>query len=123
MDITHFILNVTSEDPDRLRAFYRETVGLTPLPDMGPGAFAVTPGMTLAIGDHEKVHGMTKEPERFLIDFMVTDLKATQDRLKAQGVEFIREEGKEEWGGIISTFLDPDGNYCQLIEWDQGASS
>ena len=60
---------------------------------------------------------MAKEPQRALINFMVEDLKAEQSRLKAAGVQFIREEGKEEWGGTISTFLDPDGNYCQLVEF------
>ena len=117
MEITHFILNVTSEDPDRLRAFYRDVVGLAPNPEMGPGAFVLMPGLTFAVGDHSSVQGQAREPERVLIDFMVDDLKAEQARLKAQGVQFIREEGREEWGGVISTFLDPDGNYCQLIEW------
>lgn len=122
MEVTHFIINIGTDDEDRLRKFYTETVGLTPNPDMGPGAFNLTPGTTLAIAGHDKVHGMAKEPDRMLIDFMVTDLKAEQERLKAKGVEFVREEGKEEWGGIISTFLDPDGNYCQLIEWNQAGA-
>lgn len=52
-----------------------------------------------------------------LIDFFVDDLKAEQARLESRGVKFIRKEGKEYWGGVISTFLDPDGNYCQLIEY------
>jgi predicted enzyme related to lactoylglutathione lyase len=52
-----------------------------------------------------------------LINFFVDDLAAEQKRLKDQGVKFIREEGKEYWGGSISTFLDPDGNYCQLIQY------
>ncbi len=47
------------------------------------------------------------------------DLKAEQARLEAQGVQFIRKEGKEFWGGVISTFLDPDGNYAQLMEFKQ----
>ena len=52
-----------------------------------------------------------------LIDFFVEDIAAEQARLKSHGVKFIREEGKEHWGGVISTFLDPDGNYCQLIQY------
>ena len=38
-------------------------------------------------------------------------------RLEEQGVTFIRTAGRETWGGIISTFTDPDGNYLQLIEF------
>ena len=26
--------------------------------------------------------------------------------------------GREAWGGVISTFADPDGNLCQLIQYD-----
>ena len=52
-----------------------------------------------------------------LLNFMVDDLAAEQKRLEAQGVKFIRTAGKEYWGGVISTFVDPDGNYPQLIEF------
>ena len=36
---------------------------------------------------------------------------------------FIRKEGTEYWGGVISTFLDPDGNYCQLMSMKQEAAA
>ena len=52
-----------------------------------------------------------------LINFFVDDLAAEQARLEGLGVKFIRTAGREEWGGVISTFLDPDGNYCQLIQF------
>jgi predicted enzyme related to lactoylglutathione lyase len=32
-------------------------------------------------------------------------------------VKFIREKGTEYWGGVISTFNDPDGNTIQLMEF------
>ncbi len=37
--------------------------------------------------------------------------------LAAAGVQFIREPEREEWGGLITTMLDPDGNYVQLISF------
>jgi len=117
MKVGSFMLNLTSDDAERLKAFYRDTVELTPNPAYGEGAFDLTPGAVIAIDGHSDTHGLAKEPQRALINFMVDDLRAEQQRLKAKGVQFIREEGKEEWGGIISTFLDPDGNYCQLIEY------
>jgi len=52
-----------------------------------------------------------------LLNFFVEDLAAEQARLEGHGVEFVRKAGKEYWGGVISTFVDPDGNYCQLIEY------
>lgn len=116
MKVNTLLINLTSEEPERLKAFYADVVGLPKNPDMGEGAFQAG-GATLAIDGHGDTKGKTKEPQRVLIDLFVDDLKAEQGRLEAQGVEFIRSAGKEYWGGVISTFVDPDGNYCQLIEY------
>jgi predicted enzyme related to lactoylglutathione lyase len=117
MKINNFLINITSEDPERMKAFYADVVGLEKNPDMGEDAFRAG-GATIAIDGHSDTTGKAREPQRLLIDFMVDDLKTEQARLEGKGVEFIRKEGKEYWGGIISTFLDPDGNYCQLIEYN-----
>jgi len=118
MQVSQFIINVTSEQPDRLKQFYADVVGLPRNPDMGDGAFMA--GQTpFLIDGHSDVKGATKEPQRVLFDFFVDDLAAEQKRLESAGVRFIRTAGVEPWGGVISTFLDPDGNYCQLIEFKQ----
>ncbi len=122
MKVNSFLINLTSENPERLKAFYADLIGLERETDMGDGAFRAG-GATLSIDGHSETKGGTKEPQRVLIDFFVDDLKTEQDRLERQGVTFIRREGKEYWGGIISTFLDPDGNYCQLIEYKPGNAS
>ncbi len=116
MQVNSFLINVTSKDPARLKDFYANTVGLPLNPDMGEGAMMAGPTPFLVDG-HDGVTGPAKEPARMLLDFFVDDLAAEQKRLEAAGVKFIRTAGKEEWGGVISTFLDPDGNYCQLIEY------
>jgi predicted enzyme related to lactoylglutathione lyase len=105
---------LTSEEPDRLRAFYRDVVGLTKRPDMGDNAFDLG-GATLFIQDHSDTKGPAKEPHRYISGMFVDDVKAEQDRLEALGVKFVPKEGREEWGGIMSTFVDPDGNYMQII--------
>ena len=116
MKVDSLLLNVTSENPERLIKFYADIVGLPRNTDMGEGAFMA--GTTPFIVDgHSETKGPTKEPQRVLIDFFVDDLAAEQKRLEGQGVKFIRSAGKEYWGGVISTFLDPDGNYVQLIEF------
>ncbi len=69
------------------------------------------------IDAHSDVKGSTKEPARVLMSCFVADLAAEQKRLEGRGVKFIRTAGKEAWGGVISTFVDPDGNYLQLIEF------
>lgn len=116
MAVDSFLINVNSEQPERLVAFYRDVVGLKPAPEMGETALmaGTTP---FVIDGHSEVKGSTKEPPRVLLNFMVSDLAAEQKRLEAKGVKFIRTAGKEYWGGVISTFVDPDGNYGQLIEY------
>ncbi|MEO8457655.1 MAG: VOC family protein [Chloroflexota bacterium] len=117
MKPTSFIVNVTTDQKDAMAAFYRDVMELPPNPNIGEGAFEVSPGATFIIDGHSEIKGKTKEPARVLIDFFVEDLAAETARLKSKGVKFIREAGKEEWGGVISTFTDPDGNYIQLIEY------
>lgn len=119
MEVTSFNVNVTSEHPDRLAAFYREIVGLEVESEMGEGAFKVA-GAHFLIDGHSETVGDTKEPQRALINFFVADLAAEQSRLEAEGVKFVRTAGEEFWGGKISTFVDPDGNYAQLIEFNPG---
>ncbi len=116
MKVNSFVLTVTSGQPERLVAFYRDVVNLEPKPEMGEGAFDAG-GASFMIDGHSDTKGSAKEPQRMLIDFFVDDLKTEQGRLEQQGVKFIRTAGREPWGGVISTFLDPDGNYCQLIEF------
>ena len=116
MNVTNLFINLTSENPERLTAFYRDIVELPKAQDMGENSF-MAGGAVLGIDGHSETKGPAREPQRILIDFFVDDLKAEQSRLEARGVTFIRKEGKEPWGGLISTFPDPDGNYCQLVEY------
>ena len=116
MQLESFAMNLTSEQPERLFEFYRDVVGLTLRPEMGDHALALGDA-TLFVDGHSGTSGKASEPQRVLIDFFVPDIKPEQARLESAGVEFVRREGAEYWGGIISTFVDPDGNYCQLIQF------
>jgi predicted enzyme related to lactoylglutathione lyase len=117
VQVTSFNINITSENPERLIAFYRDVLQLPQDTEMGEGAF-VTAGAHVLIDGHSETHGPASEPQRVLINFFVPDLAAEQQRLEAQGVAFLRTRGTEYWGGTISTFTDPDGNYLQLIEFN-----
>ena len=117
MAVSSFIINVNSENPERLKQFYRDVVGLKPNPDMGEGALMAAQTPFLVDG-HSDVHGATKEPARVWSNFFVDDLASEQKRMEVTGVKFIRSAGREEWGGAISTFIDPDGNYGQLIQFE-----
>ncbi|MGD9934968.1 MAG: VOC family protein [Dehalococcoidia bacterium] len=103
-----------SGDPERLRLFMRDVVGLSD--DLAaPGSPFIVGGTAIYISSHSEVHGPSTEPARLLISFFVDDLAAEQRRIEGHGVQFIRTAGREDWGGLISTFPDPDGNYLQLI--------
>lgn len=116
MDIASFNINITSDQPDVLKAFYKDVVGLEVNPAVG-GFMVGSGGAMLLIDGHSDTHGKAKEPQRVLINFMVNNIDTEQAALAARGVKFLRDHGREEWGGIISTFQDPDGNYLQLIEY------
>jgi predicted enzyme related to lactoylglutathione lyase len=116
MKPTTLFLNLTSDQPEQLMSFYRDVVGLEPRPDMGPMALDAG-GAVLGFDGHSETSGKTREPQRALIDFFVEDLSTEQQRLLTAGVPCTRKEGTEFWGGVISTFTDPDGNYFQLIEY------
>jgi catechol 2,3-dioxygenase-like lactoylglutathione lyase family enzyme len=47
---------------------------------------------------------------------MVDDINKTYEALTAKGVEFLSEPEKQPWGGILTTFKDPDGNVFTLME-------
>jgi predicted enzyme related to lactoylglutathione lyase len=115
--VSQFILNVTSEQPEELTRFYRDVVELEPNKDIGEeGAFRAGDA-AFVIDGHSETKGKARDPQRYLINFFVDDIDAEEKRLKGKGVEFIRSQGREFWGGLISTFLDPDGNYVQIIEF------
>ena len=116
MEVQSFMFNISSENPDRLLEFYRDVVALPPNPAMGPYVLmaANTP---IIISEHSEVKGDAKEPQRGIFNFFVNDLAAEQSRMEGLGATFIRTAGKAVWGGLISTFVDPDGNYGQLVEF------
>ncbi|MEO6397239.1 MAG: VOC family protein [Tepidiformaceae bacterium] len=116
MEITGSFVNITTDNAERLGDFYRNTVGLESQEGMGPYAFKFG-GTTISFDSHSDTSGAAKEPSRVIFSMFVDDLAAEQKSLEAKGVKFSRTAGKEEWGGLISTFSDPDGNLMQLIEY------
>ena len=72
--------------------------------------------IALIIEGHSEVVGATKEPQRVLFNFLVEDVVSEQARLEAAGVDFVVPLHEEPGFGLISTFVDPAGNYGQLLE-------
>ena len=117
MKVTEFFVNITSERPADLFRFYRDVLALPIVAEIGGAVRAA--GAIIMFDSHSQTHGGAKEPQRHFTSLMVEDISAEQARIEAQGVSFIRRKGREPWGGIVSTFLDPDGNYVQLVQFNQ----
>ena len=117
MNASQLIVNINSHQPEELKRFYREVVGLPPHPDPNRESTFVAGGTEIVIDSHSEVKSQSAQPQRILLNFFVEDIAREQQRLEDAGVEFIRKQGREYWGGVISTFRDPDGNFLQLIEF------
>lgn len=117
MEVQSISIQLASDNTHRMLEFYRDTVQLPVVPDMGDHALQAGPGAVLFLVDHSGVGGRTENPGRVILDLHVNDLDAQEERLRAAGVNFIRSKGVEYWGGVISTFEDPDGNRVQMIEF------
>jgi len=117
MHVNQVILNINSEHPDELMRFYNDVVGLPRHPDSNRESTLVAAGIELVFDRHSGISGAAPQPARMLLNLFVDDLAGEQERIESHGVPFIRSAGREPWGGVISTFADPDGNYVQLIEF------
>ncbi len=110
-----------SSNPKALAAFYEKVLGKKP--DMTEGDwYGFGAGSCfLSIGSHKKVIGLSKNPERVIINFETSEVEKEFKRMKDLGAKVIAEpyhmsEGDAGW---IATCADPDGNYFQLMSpWD-----
>ena len=103
---------IATSDKARLCTFYHEVLGV-PFNAQGKLESA---GIVLHPALHSGVQGPPAEPYRVMLTFAVEDIQATAAELRAKGVSFCRAPAQEAWGGWLATFLDPDGNYLQLIQ-------
>ena len=95
---------------------YRDTLGLRPRSDKPDFINFDWSGIRLSVGVHAGVRGGSREPLRVMLNLTVADIQAAHARLAASGVVFSRAPEREEWGGWVATFTDPDGNILQLMQ-------
>jgi predicted enzyme related to lactoylglutathione lyase len=96
--------------------FYRDVLGLRARTDRSDFVNFDWGGIRLSIGVHAGVRGRSGDPLRVMVNLAVDDIEATAARLRAAGVAFSRPPEREEWGGWVATFADPDGNTLQLMQ-------
>ena len=104
-------VGIPSQDPDRARAFYGETLGLRPDEH---AQYEFWAGDTcLAIWEPEK-QGMQFAPQKNAhLALHVDDVPAARAELEAKGVEFVADTFDT---GVchMALFTDPDGNDLML---------
>jgi catechol 2,3-dioxygenase-like lactoylglutathione lyase family enzyme len=102
-------------DLDRAVSFYRDVLGLRLLRQDGTNwAEFDAGGRRFAL--HSATDGQPVRPGGATAVFAVGDLNQAKDRLSARGVRFEHEGDVEDYARFAS-FLDPDGNAVQLIEY------
>lgn len=86
-----------SENPEKLAEFYKETLGLR-------------------VGMEGEYGGKNREPERYMVNFEVDDIENEVKKLEKAKVKKIQDIYHVQDYGKIATFVDPDGNYFQLVQ-------
>jgi catechol 2,3-dioxygenase-like lactoylglutathione lyase family enzyme len=99
---------IHTQDPEGLRAFFRDVLGF-PSVDAGDGwlIFALPPAELAAHPTEGAAHD-----ELYL---MCDDLEATMAELRAKGVEFSRPPTDQRWGRVTSLSL-PGGGELGLYQ-------
>ncbi len=114
-DLAFTILYV--EDIERAAEFYRDVVGL-PLAFSAPGWVQFnTNGAALVL--HPKLATQKEvrhDGQRAHVGFRVDDLDGEYARLMAKQVQFVAPPASADFGKH-ATFLDPEGNAIDLLEW------
>lgn len=115
---------LSSEHHERLVEFYKNVFDKKPdMEESGYAGFMV--GKTFfSIGGHDKIKGVSKDPDRIILNFETSEVQKEFDRIKQiEGVKVVKEPysmGKES-DFLIATFADPDGNLFQLMSpWEEG---
>lgn len=109
-----------TSDMDRAVAFYRDVLGLRLLRRDG-SSWAEFEAGPARLALHGAVDGHPAEPGGATAVFRVADLDRARAALEARGVEFSGRAGEVEGFARFASFLDPDGNRVQIIEYAEGA--
>jgi predicted enzyme related to lactoylglutathione lyase len=96
--------------------FYRDALGLTPRSAKPDFVNFDWQGVRLSVGVHDGIRGPSRDPLRLMINLTVADIRSVHERLVRAGVAFTRAPEREDWGGWVATFADPDGNVLQLMQ-------
>ena len=111
-------VRVFTRDFATAEAFYRDVLGLKVL--FGDADFCIFDGgqTKLVLEAQPPENPETDElVGRFTaFSFAVTGIEGTIADLKRKGVVFDGEAERQDWGGTLAHFFDPDGNILTLVQ-------
>lgn len=109
-------INIEVTNLDRSVAFFKDKVGLEldfTHADFGYASFESSKA-SLGLVQNEQAQG-----DRHIgLGFMVERLDDAYASMSAAGVEFTQPPTREDWGGYMAIFKDPDGNTYHLDQTD-----
>ena len=121
MGDTSFYATIPTSDLERARQFYESVLGLTPIRDLGPEVVYRAGSSEFDVYTTESAG----TAQHTLGTFVVGDIRAVVDGLRARGVVFEEydfpglkmEDGVAQLGpDKVAWFKDPDGNILALTQ-------
>ena len=114
-------IRIISDDVARLAEFYEQVTG-TAVTWLTPDFVELaTPAGTLAIGSTRTValfspgSARAADNHTAIIEFLVDDVDAENDRINNLSVDFVNEPTTMPWGNRSLLFRDPDGNLVNFF--------
>jgi len=118
-----FYAGFAVDDIAKAKQFYADTLGVSPVMEIGEGLLSLHAGNGYAVLVYEKPSHTPAE--HTLLNFPVADIEAAVDELRAAGIEFEQyddgpiatdEKGIATPGPKQAWFRDPAGNILSVIE-------
>ena len=104
-------------DLDRSRAFYEKLLGMAPVWADDSAAVYQTGGAKLVVEKADPADPETADlVGRFAgLSFAAEDIDTIYKTMVAEGIRFDGPPEKQDWGGTLAHFHDPDDNVLTLI--------
>ncbi len=104
-----------ARDPERLRAWYAEHLGLE-LEDWGGQVFSAADGDVTVWSTFSSESDYFPRKQAWMLNYRVRDLDAMLAQLRAAGVEVDEKVDEEDPNGRFAWAVDPEGNRFELWE-------
>ena len=99
-----------------MRSFYVDVLGLVPRSDRDHFVNFELGDQRLTVTVHSELVGPATDPLHVMANLSSDDIEADYAGAIARGARALRPPEREDWGGVVATFTDPDGNIVQLLQ-------